>query len=547
MVRKNSKEDAMNTVSTEKVVVKSDKYERLLVSMDRMFGGQAGPFFRTSCKESLWNVYLNAFPEGDVRQYHNCHACKTFIETYGHLATIDPKGNISSAIWNGIGDAPGEYRDPVQQMAVAVGRSKVTGMFLSSDAIWGKPVTGLWTHFSVTPAAHSLFKDPLLNASQKEAEKREDFLNIFRALKEFSVLLLRQALSLLQTELLYRGEKVIGPVQWLYDLATLVKEERGRTRENLIWRAVAAAPAGFCHPRSSMAGSLLEDLTSELSTDQVLQRFEKKMNPIKYQRPQALPSKGNLEQAEKIVEKMGIAPSLNRRFARVDEVEALWVPRTVSMPKRKGDGVFSHLRTKEEAPVEDRTDLPIMMATWEKFSRTVLPDALEVSLLIPWGNNSFGALTTAVDPEAPPILQWDLEERRNPFAWYLWMDGSPASRWGLTVGSYCSLLAISFLPPAWGGNAEKFAHQGKGIILLLDGARESVINGNALFPECLKSELHAARSTLEAYSKNATIEGMEEGSACGLILQSGRTWDNIRLKVKTDITPCAEYQLDRWD
>lgn len=34
------------------------------------------------------------------------------------------------------------------------------------------------------------------------------------------------------------------------------------------------------------------------------------MNPLQYQRPQAAPSAGNVAQAERIVEKLGIANSL---------------------------------------------------------------------------------------------------------------------------------------------------------------------------------------------------------------------------------------------
>lgn len=31
-------------------------------------------------------------------------------------------------------------------------RAKVTGVFLSSDRVWGKPETGAWHHLAVTPA-----------------------------------------------------------------------------------------------------------------------------------------------------------------------------------------------------------------------------------------------------------------------------------------------------------------------------------------------------------------------------------------------------------
>ena len=110
---------------------------------------------------------------------------------------------------------------------------------------------------------------------------------------------LAQALKLLKSEALYRSEKVLGQAQWLYDLHRALPSRRNR--DHVLWRAVAAAPAGFCHPRSSMIGTLLEDLAAGMPFDDVSRRFAEKMHPLLYQRPQAAPSAGNIAQAEKIV------------------------------------------------------------------------------------------------------------------------------------------------------------------------------------------------------------------------------------------------------
>jgi hypothetical protein len=52
--------------------------------------------------------------------------------------------------------------------------------------------------------------------------------------------------------------------------------------------------------------------------------------------------------------------------------------------------------------------------TWEKFARTMLPEALSIEAQVPAGPERFMALVTAANADAPPILQWDAEERRNP-------------------------------------------------------------------------------------------------------------------------------------
>ena len=67
-----------------------------------------------------------------------------------------------------------------------------------------------------------------------------------------------------------------------------------------------------------------------------------------------------------------------------------------------------------------------------------------------------------------------------------------------------------------------------------------------LFPEILKSELHAVRSTIEAYSKSAKLGGYEEASACGLRLQMGET-ASIKLRVTDGAGVVTSVTIDRWE
>lgn len=109
--------------------------------------------------------------------------------------------------------------------------------------------------------------------------KLADFTAVMRALQEFTPSVLEQALRLSQTDSLYRSEKILGQAQWLHDLQATFPTVPYNLHRNLIWRAVALAPAGFCHPRSSMIGTLLEDLAAGMPFDQVAERFARKMHP----------------------------------------------------------------------------------------------------------------------------------------------------------------------------------------------------------------------------------------------------------------------------
>lgn len=500
------------------------------------------PLFTTDA-EGLFEAYLQGFPEeGGERQHHNCHACRHFIERFGSLVTIDEKGIAMPALFHGDGVHP-HYALAFAAMARIVRKAKVTGVFLSAQATLGSPITGAWRHLSVTLPKSMLHTIRTRTAGQAMAEKREDFINVSRALAEFPTALTEQALALLKTETLYQSERVIGPARWLHQLHEA--REGAVNRTNVTWRAVALAPAGFCHPRSSMVGTLLEDLAAGMKFEEVARRFASKMHPLQYQRPQAAPAAGAIAQAEKVVEQLGAAGSLARRFARPDEItDTVWRAKPRAEANAAGGSVFGHLKAKG-APEIPLMDVPAITITWEKFSRSVLPEAESIEFHARAHADHYAALVTAANPEAPPILQWDSVERRNPFSWYVWTGGSSPEQWGLRCGGRFPVYAITLQPSMWGDTEGRFAHHGAGAIFLIEGASETVMAGAALFPALLKSEFHGIRSVIEAYSKTAQIAGLKEPMACGIKLSKGHRWNH--LFTVTAKGRRVSYLLDRWD
>lgn len=521
---------ATNTTTTDR------EYESFRLRVHaRLMEHANAPLFTTDV-DNLYDSFLEALPPA-WRQHHVCNACRRFVNTFGSLVTIDEHGKAHSALWN-VDDAPAFYRASVKAMLHALKDAKVTGVFYSSASTWGTPITGEWTHFGGSSPA--VFHHLTQSASQTMAEKREDYGTIQRALADFSIPMLTTAVGLLQSEALYRSERVLGPAQWLLDLATAREAARKPQRDLLTWRAVALAPAGFCHPRSSMIGTLLEDIAAGLPFDDVSRRFAAKMHPLQYQRPQAAPTAGNIAQAEKIIEQLNAKHALARRFARFDEIETLWKPPIRPPASPTGEGVFAHLLPKAQKS-QQTINLPATKMTWEKFQRTVLPTAERIEYYTTRGLDSFVALVTAADPDAPLIFQWN-----NPVSLYVYHNGSFARHWNLPEGTFVTVTGVTLRPSQWG--TSPLTHQGEGAILLLDGAKDTRYEnaGAALFPETLRAEFHSIRATIEAFSQRATIQGFDESSACGVILSKGKGW-NARLRVTTTTGMVAEYDLDRWD
>lgn len=494
------------------------------------------PLFTTEGAD-LWEIYLATLPQEEM-QFHNCHACREFIRTYGGLVTINDDGTTSRAFWHANLDL---YRPAFAAMAREVESRRVTGVFLSGAAQWGRPTTGPWCHLAIK--APPRFRSLVQTAEQAMAEKLKDYQTVCRALGEFSRETVLAAVNILRSDEMFRAEKVLAPAEWflnLYDLRAAAGRNR-RKVENVTWLAVAKAPTGFCHPRSSMAGTVFDDVAAGLPTDAIARRFREKMHPLQYLRPQALPTAGNIKRAEEIVAKLGIANALRRRFARVEELETIWRPRAEQQAPPAPGGVFSHLRTRDAAAPMPMSRAPRSTMTWEKFARTTLPEAVKIEIMVPPHGN-FGAFATAVDPEAAPIMRWDRADRRNPFSWWVYTGGSRASRWGLCGGAWLNVPAIVVYPGRWAGGLDNTVD---GKMFVIEGMRHlGPCAGLAIFPECLRAELHEIRQSIEAFSKAGQMEGAEDGSACGLIFG---TRSPVTIRVMRADGTVSEIHLDRMD
>lgn len=493
---------------------------------------------------TLFDIYINNISE-DIRSICSCNTCKSFINNFGGLVFIDAHGTQISAMWNA-NDAPPQYKKAIEALESAVNNAKVTGVFYSKDDVWGTPKTGDWSHYSVKPGSAFRYRNQLLLPNQLSAEKLEDFGILSRYIHSVSADVVHRALVLLKTNSLYRSEKCLGVAEWLKEVYQEREAEKSnKIKDNLLWRRVALAPPGFCHPKSTMIGTLLEDLENGLSFDDISKRFADKMSVESYQRPTAAPSDGGIDAAEKVIEKLGVKASLLRRYARLEDIKTIWKPVIRLKPQSGEKGLFSHLKTKNIPAAEKAIEgMPPVIMTWEKFKRTVLPNVNEMELLVPMKAN-FVAMLTAVDPESPPILQWDTLDNRNPVSFYVWNGGSSAKQWGLRGLQYTKINAVSLKPHLW-DEEKTYPNQSDGVIFVLDGASDSRDDsGLGLFPEILKSELHAIRKTIEAFSEEGVLEGREEATACGILIGQG-SGCGITLRVKLD-DAVVRYHIDRLD
>ncbi len=527
-----------NTATTTPVVTDAS-YHDYLDSMRKRFDDLQVPnmFHASFDGKVLWNAFLQAIPD-EHRKHYTCNCCRHFVERFGNVVMVAQDGTLTSMIWDEI-NAPAELRDAIWQLRRLVEDSVANGVFLHDKSTMGTPVAGGFRHFSVH--LRHVYRSRVLDASQAMAEKAEDFRILGRALSEFDVRHLEDAARILNADAVARSEKFVDHVEWLLRLKRRLLDRtiNNKRQMNLRWLDVATAPTGWCKPRGQVIGTLLEDLAAGLDFETVKRRWNEKLHPLQYQRPQEAPKAGAIEHAEKLVEQMGIARSLVRRFARLAEVEAVWTPSPIEPSPERG-GVFAGVKARGELERKP-LDLPAQRMTWDKFARAVLPTVREIELRAPH-HGDFVALVTSEHQDAPPVIKWDREDERNPVSWYRHHMGSPAGRFSVTSSKWTKVNAVTLPPHAWKGAKTDM----RGILFILDGARDKDYkgSGSALFPEVMRSELHGVRAVIEAYSRKTDLLGFEQSSACGLCLTDS---NGVHIRVRGQDSSWLEYHLDRID
>lgn len=475
----------------------------------------SGKLYRTNAS-GLWEAYLSGFPE-TARQHHNCNACRSFINRYGGLVTIDPLGKKQSIWFNEI--VPGEYSLAAMRMDAIVNDAQVTGVFEGAAGTLGKPEAGGWHHLHADLAAEHAHSRHATSADQR-------FKMAQRALAEFTSDTAKQALRLLQDDkALHRSEKVLGPAKW-FDQLHAVRHNR-----NLVWQAVATAPEGFAHVRSSMLGTLLEGIQKGQDYDTIAKGFAAKMDPTKYQRPVAPPKAGNIAVAEKRLLELGLTEAaLARRMAVLDEIPMLWRPGATA-PTDVPLGVFGHLAAAPAAPRDLLDAAPEIRMTVEKFVQNVVGLATKIQVYLGVEFHPTH-ITAAVEDTGVRLFQWG-----HLFSGFSWVNPQRPSSYGLAA--WANVPGITSVPSSWDGGRPNHAD---GLVFLLEDAKLPHSPGLALFPETMRGELREVRSVIEAYSKTRAMQGLDQpNQAIGVA--AGRQFGYpLRLRVDGRL-----ITLDRWE
>lgn len=499
-------------------------------------------------KGLLFEFLLRSLPAGK-RQEFNCNACKSFLDNVGSLVTINAKGETTSVFWTL--DTAKEFpffETFITKAKGLVETSKVKSPYITDKYFEGSKGVSPYVHFYTPVPLSCRNNNSGKTAGEVRAEKVEELALLTRTVNEVTSDAVSLAAEILNIENFSRGDKFLSMAQWLVQVKSSFERSSGVGRKlGVMWLAVMNAPAGFTHIKNTVVGDMIYGIMEGKSIATVKHEFHAKLNGLTYQRPQVLPSSGNVLRAERLMEQLGISErDLERKFADIDDVKLIWEPKT-SKPSASATGLFKNVRTRNYRGSEQlEIDLEVEKMTAVKFINKVLPMTTQIELNVKDEPAPFAAFTKAASEGTTPILKWDTLENRNTFSWYQYHKGSKPVKWGLPTG-WVQVTGITTDPSGWSSGKTN------DIVLLLEGAsdvhyKSGYSNGSALFPEALRSDLREIRATIEEYSMDGTIHPSDYGNdACGLRISSSSKNTSVIIRYKTKAGILRTVEIDRWE
>ena len=381
---------------------------------------EAGKLFIVNVdNDLLWMGYLLSFPEGEVRQSHNCNACKSFIRHMGKAVSIDPVTYEIKTFWDDV-HTPG-FEKTAADLAKLVKEATICNIFMQDmnefhgcdNNIQRLPdgSTRQWHHLYVNLPANYRFNERTSHFSSLSAFKGDVVARrgvFMRSLTELKTEAVETVIDLIEDNNLYRGSEFLKSLQ---EFLRVKKSVEGITNlENYCWLHYDNPIAKI---RNTAMGTLLINLSEGMDLERAVKAYENIMAPTNYKRPNAIITKKQIADAQKKVEELGLVDALPRRHAQVEDIsvnDVLFVNRDTAK-KMIGGSMLDMLSA--DKPVNPKEFTKAAEITIEQFLKDILPGSTNVEALVE--NNhipNFVTLTAPVNKDAGNLFKWN-----NNFAW----------------------------------------------------------------------------------------------------------------------------------
>lgn len=374
-------------------------------------------------KDTIWNTYLGAFPQGTNELYrertgHDCVCCKQFIRNVGRVVSV-VDGKLVS-IWDHI-QVGGNYQIVANALAKKVHEYTISGIYLNDSSLVGRKDTLelgkdgspniVWDHFY----AHLPTKAYNLRGqvAQIKGEIMTNNKVLLRSIVEISDDAVETVSELIEQNLIHRGNSYAPIIKALKQLKADVLSKPDP--ELACWdHTIRMTKANHeCNIRGTAIGTLLVDLSEGEDLNVAVKKYEDKVSGTNYMRTTALVTPKMVADAKAKVAELGLEDSFARRYAKKEDIsvnDVLFADGTVK-PFME-DSIFDVLKPTAATTVTHKLD-KVREVTAADFVENILPKATSVEVLLENKHtNNMVSLIAPVSATAPCIMKWG-----NNFSW----------------------------------------------------------------------------------------------------------------------------------
>ena len=367
--------------------------------------------------DEFYNHYLDSFPEGTnnifrERREYDCNCCKNYIRKIGHIVALAPTGYMT--IWDNVNT--GTYYDVVAKaMAAYLQDKSVVTRFYTSEKTAGfvpnKDNTSdiIWTHFyREIPGKLVKSEDrigPLLNG------QNGSFDSLKRSMETFTIDAMETVLELITQNSIYRGSEFKNIVQQALECKKQYDATEGDYNKLIfLWNTVESLDMA-CRFRSTVIGTLIEDLSLEVELNKAVASFESKVAPTNYKRSSSVVTPRMVKDAQEKITQLGYLDSLHRRHATMDDIPASALLHVSQAEKALN--VFDDITSEAKAKFKPKDFDKVEKVTLEKFIQEILPTVNSLELFM---ENRFQknivSIIAPIDSSAPNMFKW-----AHPISW----------------------------------------------------------------------------------------------------------------------------------
>lgn len=363
-------------------------------------------------REELFGLYLDSIPAEHnqifrQRRRYDGNYDKHFIRNLGGVLFICNDLTVDT-IWNVQLSEGNFFSDVADKLHKHVSSSRLDSYLLKSERVAGHlsnvdnyDDTIIWEHF--------YYKLPEKYVKHNVSELQGTYANwvamLSRGMNGLSLDAAKEVQSLIASNNLYRGKEFQGAVDKFIEL----KKDYAQAADKGLWVWLNAKKLGEqTRFRSTVIGTLVEDLTNGVDLERAVASFESKVAPTNYKRTTALVTPMMIAKAKADVAELGYSESIYRELA---ELKDLPTDKMIYVESRaKTVDVFDTM-SEEAGAVVKFVDNAVEISASELLAKLKGAKKVEVLSQPQSVANEF-VLTRASDSTAPNMFKWD-----NTLAW----------------------------------------------------------------------------------------------------------------------------------